>query len=52
MPYNIACDECDFHKVRHRMDAAQDLQDEHEEETGHDAAIQEFRMNGEVGSLP
>lgn len=45
MPYDIVCDEGDFHKVAHRSDDAEDLKENHEEETGHSVAIQEFRMN-------
>lgn len=45
MPYDIVCDEGDFHKVEHRRDDAEERKEEHEEETGHPVKIQEFRMN-------
>ncbi|MFB6280489.1 MAG: hypothetical protein ABEH40_00510 [Haloferacaceae archaeon] len=45
MPYDILCDECDFHKVAHRRDQAEDERDGHADETGHSLEIKEYRMN-------
>lgn len=45
MPYDILCDECDFHKVSHRMDQAEEARDAHADETGHTLEIKEYRMN-------
>lgn len=45
MPYDIVCEDCDFHKVEHRMDAAKEAKESHGEETNHTIVIQEFRMN-------
>ena len=53
MPYDIVCEQCDFHKVEHRLDAARDQQSSHaEEQTGHEVAVEEFRMNGSRGTNP
>lgn len=45
MPYEIVCEKCDFHKVEHRLDDAEERKGNHQEETDHTTAIQEFRMN-------
>lgn len=45
MPYDVVCDQDDFHKVEHRIDDAEELAEEHEEETGHSVDIEEYRMN-------
>lgn len=45
MPYDVVCEEDDFHKVEHRRDDAEDLKEKHEEESGHTVEIAEYRMN-------
>lgn len=45
MPYDIQCDDGDFHKVEHRLDDAEEVAENHEEETGHTVTVQEYRMN-------
>lgn len=45
MPYDIVCEQCDFHKVEHRIDDAKEQKERHTEETTHTIVIEEFRMN-------
>lgn len=53
MPYDIVCDDCDFHKVEHRLDAARERKSAHEADaSNHDIVIEEFRMNGTRGTNP
>lgn len=53
MPYDIVCDDCDFHEVEHRLDAARERKSEHEEDaSGHQIVVEEFRMNGSRGTNP